>query len=214
MDFRNTPIGDASFFALRLIFAVRYHAARKPRGGACQPSPADDNGGGSFPGAARLPPKNGIAHFSWVALRFSLRSNAQARCGLSPLRRLPLEMPFFLPFFQSPVSNPCKKQAMALKINFHAIAFTFYRSFFCLQKMGLLTSRWGCARFARARRASPSVDSRWRCHFYSKKTYILLDKKHIAYYVIFFAENSVNFKNITELHGGRLPQNNGNVFRL
>jgi hypothetical protein len=26
---------------------------------------------------------------------------------------------------------------MALKINFHAIAFTFYRSFFCLQKNGV-----------------------------------------------------------------------------
>ena len=60
----STPVGDAKFLVLRLIFAARYHAARKPRGGACQPSPADDNGGGSFPGAARLPPKNGIAHFS------------------------------------------------------------------------------------------------------------------------------------------------------
>lgn len=39
--------------------------------------------------------------------------------------------------------------------------------FFACKKMGLLTSRWGCARFARARRASPSVDSRWRCSFFA-----------------------------------------------
>ena len=30
----SNPIGDASFLVLRLIFAARYHAARKPRGGA------------------------------------------------------------------------------------------------------------------------------------------------------------------------------------
>ena len=42
-------------------------------------------------------------------------------------------------FVRKSVSNPGKKQAKALKINFPAIAFTFYGSFFPLVKMGLLT---------------------------------------------------------------------------
>ena len=42
-------------------------------------------------------------------------------------------------FVRKSVSNPGKKQAKALKINFPAIAFTFYGSFFSLVKMGLLT---------------------------------------------------------------------------
>ena len=81
--------------------------------------------------------------------------------------RIPLEMPFFLPFFQDPLRNPRKKQATAWQIYLPAVAFSFCFGIFCTAKNGIthllshclaLLALWGCVTQA-LRRSAPRGDA-------------------------------------------------------